>query len=266
MIRVCTRSPRCNRGAYTLTVEATGFQPFTMDGIILEVDQNARIDLRLKVGETQQAITIKADAAMVNTEDASVGTVVNRRFVENIPLNGRSFQSLVTLTPGVVTVVAGGTGNVNGYSQFSVNGQRASSNAFSLDGASANVGANPGAINAAFAAGSVPALSALGTTQSMVSVDALEEFKVQTSSYAAEYGRQPGGQIMMLTRSGTNQFHGSAFDYLRNDTFDANDWFANRAGRPSRRNVKTILAGPWAGRRDSQSLRWEEQDLLLFLL
>src|SRR5207253_3096431 len=132
---------------------------------------------------------------------------VDRQFVENIPLNGRSFQSLITLTPGVVVVpVLGGVTNSGG--QFSVNGQRSSANSFSVDGVSANFGSTGAVTPGPQTGGNLPGLTAFGTTQSLASVDALEEFKVQTSSYAAEFGRQPGGQISIATRAGTKQFHG----------------------------------------------------------
>src|SRR6185436_11256729 len=106
--------------------------------------------------------------------------------------------------------------------QFSVNGQRASTNYFTVDGVSANIGISTfgGGVSDTLAlAGAYPGMSASGSTNNLVSVDALEEFKIQTSSYSAEFGRQPGGQIQLVTRSGGNQFHGTAFDYVRNDVF-----------------------------------------------
>jgi len=106
-----------------------------------------------------------------------------------------------------------------------VNGQRTESNYYSVDGVSANFGGTIGQPAVAANSGALPASTTLGTTQGLVSVDALEEFRVQSSSYSAEYGRSPGGQFSFVTRSGTNQWHGAAFDYLRNDVFDASDWF-----------------------------------------
>ncbi len=193
-------------GTYVIRIEAQGFTPLETRDVILNVGD-------------QKALRI--------------ATVVDRQFVANLPLNGRSFQSLILLTPGVVVTVAGG-GNVG---QFSVNGQRSNANYFTVDGVSANSGISflaggSGDITSLSQqfAGTVPALTALGTTQGLVSIDALEEFRVQTSTYSAEFGRQPGGQVQLVTRSGTNQFHGTAFNYLRNEVFDANDWFANSAG------------------------------------
>jgi hypothetical protein len=153
--------------------------------------------------------------------------------VENMPLNGRSFQDLILLTPGVVTQTPQNTNSALGQTgEFSVNGQRPESNYYSVDGVSANVGATPGfaMTMGAGLSGSVPAATALGTTQSLVSVDDLQEFRVQSSTYSAEYGRSPGGQFSFESKSGTSQWHGTAYDYLRNGVFDANDWFNNYFG------------------------------------
>jgi hypothetical protein len=127
------------------------------------------------------------------------------------------------LTPGVVVTAT----SYNDQGQFSVNGQRADANYFTVDGVSANFGVTGYPTLVQTASGSLPALSALGGTNSLVSVDAMQEFRIQTSSFAPEFGRTPGGQISIVTRSGTNSFHGTAFDYFRNAVLDANDWFAN---------------------------------------
>jgi hypothetical protein len=172
--------------------------------------------------------------------------VVDRQFAENLPMNGRSFQTLIQLTPGVVTAAS----NSYDSGQFSINGQRTSSNYWMVDGVSANIGVgvsslgNPG--NGA--AGALPSFSAQGGTNSLVSVDALQEFRIQTSTYAPEFGRTPGGQISIVTRSGTNQFHGTAFDYFRNDVLDANDWFADRAQLPKPQERQNDFGGTLSGR------------------
>jgi hypothetical protein len=236
--------PNLPPGPYRLQVAKFGFKTLIKPDIVLNVQDALSINFTLPVGAVSESVTVEGGTSIVNTESAAVGTVVNRQFVENIPLNGRSFQSLITLTPGVVTVPAG-TSNTGG--QFSVNGQRASSNTFTVDGVSANFGASPGNAGGSQTGGDLPGLTAFGTTQALVSVDALEEFKVQTSSYSAEYGRQPGGQISIVTRSGTNQLHGSAFEYLRNDVFDANDWFANRAGQAKPKERQNDFGGTLGG-------------------
>ncbi len=217
---------------YTVLIENQGFTPAEIKDVTVNVGDNVALNIQLKVGQVGATVDVKSDASLIN-ESPAVGTVVDRQFAANIPLNGRSFQSLITLAPGVVL-----TPQANG-GQFSVNGQRASANSFIVDGVSGNFGASPNTLPNAQTSGNLTGLTTSGTTQTLVSVDALQELRVQTSTYTAEYGRQPGGQISIITRSGTNDFHGSAFDYVRNDVFDANDWFANKAGQsrpPERQN------------------------------
>src|SRR5205814_9147104 len=137
-----------------------------------------------------------------------------------------SFQALIELTPGTVLTKS----NYAVQGQFSVNGQRDNANHFMIDGVSANVGVGAGVSLVQTAGGTVPAFTALGGTNNLVSVDALQEFRIQTSTYAPEFGGMPGGQVSIVTRSGTNQFRGTLFDYFRNDVLDANDWFANNLG------------------------------------
>lgn len=231
-------------GHYMVTVQANGFQTVSWDGLTLDVEQAARLDFTLKPGSIQETITVKGDVPLVQTDSASVGTVVDRQFVANMPLNGRSFQSLIELTPGVVASVA----NYNNQGQFNVNGQRSDTNYFTVDGVSANAGIGAGgSINTA-GTGALPATASNGGFNSLASIDALEEFRIETSTFAPEYGRMPGGQVSMVTRSGTNTMHGTAFDYLRNDVFDANDWFSNHAGLPKaplrQNDFGGVLGGP----------------------
>jgi hypothetical protein len=185
------------------------------------------INFQLKVGRRTQTVTVSAESPVLNTTDTSVGTVVDRQFVSDIPLNGRTFQTLIDLAPGVQInqTTSGDQG------QFSVNGQRNNANYFTVDGVSANVGSwnFPGLYGQA-SAGSLPATNIQGGFNNLVSVDALQEFQILTSSFAAEYGRSPGGQVILVTRSGTNRFHGSLYEYFRNEAFDANDWFADSLG------------------------------------
>jgi len=209
-------------GRYRLTIEAPGFQPSTQTGLRLDAG-DARVDVTLQPGPVGASVTVSADSAVLGTDSAGVGTLVPRSLIDNMPLNGRSFQSLIAITPGVVLTPA----TFGEQGQFSVNGQRANANYFTLDGASANVGVSAGLTLVQSASGSLPGLAATGGTNTLVSVEALEEFHVQTSGAAPEYGRMPGAQIVILTRSGTNQYHGALFDFFRNDAMDANDWFAN---------------------------------------
>ncbi len=231
-------------GRYDVAVKAPGFQSENRQAVTLEVAQPATLDFTLKVGETRETVTVSGSAEMVRSTDASVSTVIGREFVSNLPLNGRSFNSLVELSPGSVTMPV----NENSRGQYAINGQRADANYYSVDGVSANLGSGASQAPGQGGSGSTVGSAAFGGTNNMVSIDALQEFRILTSTYAPEYGRTPGGQIAVVTRSGTNQFHGSVFDYLRNDKFDANDWFSNRAARPksaARQNdFGGVLGGP----------------------
>jgi hypothetical protein len=213
--------PNLPPGPYRMQVSKVGFKTIIKPDIVLNVQDALSINFTLPVGATYEVLTVEGGAPLVNTENATVSTVVDRQFAENLPMNGRSFQTLIELTPGVVLTSSDG-GSDNG--QFSVNGQRAASNYWTVDGVSANIGTSA-SFGGNGVGGALGSFSALGGTNSLVSVDALQEFRIQTSTYAPEYGRTPGGQISIVTRSGTNQFHGTAFDYLRNDLLDAGNWF-----------------------------------------
>src|SRR6185436_10629226 len=208
-------------GRYSLIVQHDGFATAEVRDLILSVNDQRTLKIQLKVGTITETVNIEG-ASVIDAESAAVSTLVDRNFVSKLPLNGRSFHSLVTLAPGVVLTKT----DTENQGQFSVNGQRADSNNFTVDGVSANFGITS-VVNSG---GSMPATNALGGTSNLVSVDALQEFSLQTSTYAAEFGRYSGGQISVITRSGTNDFHGSLFEYFRNEVLDANDWFANRNG------------------------------------
>jgi hypothetical protein len=210
-------------GQYSVTATREGFAPVEVKNVALNVNDQVALRITLTIGEISQSVEVIDGASLIN-ESSEVATVVDRQFVGNLPLNGRSFQSLITLSPGVVQTRVGS----NDLGQFSVNGQRADANYFTVDGVSANTAISGTANQGQTLGGTLPALTVFGGTNNLVSVDALEEFKVMTSSYAAEFGRSPGAQVSIVTRSGSNDFHGAFFDYIRNDIFDANDWFTNR--------------------------------------
>ena len=228
-------------GIYRITVLKDGFKSIVKSGLELHVQDVASINFELQVGSVSETVTVRGDQLVVNTTDASVSTIVDRQFAENLPMNGRSFQTLIQLTPGVVLTGS----NLQDNGQFSINGQRAASNYWMVDGVSANIGVGLFAGNGL--GGSLGSFSALGGTNSLVSVDALQEFRILTSTYAPEFGRTPGGQISIVTRSGTNQFHGTMFDYLRNDVLDANDWFADSAGLPKPKERQNDFGGTFSG-------------------
>jgi hypothetical protein len=213
-------------GTYNATVQVPGFEKLTRENIVFQVGDKDQIDFAVRIGETGQTVTVDGSGQTINTVDASVGTVINRQFVEDMPLNGRSFQSLILLSPGAVSntpQTGGNTPPSADLGQYSVNGMRSDANNFMVDGASASNA--PTFASGAGSAGMMSSSTMLGTTQAMISVDAMEEFRISTSTYSAEYGRQPGAQVVFRSRSGSNIFHGTVFDYLRNSAFDANNWF-----------------------------------------
>lgn len=236
-------------GQYRLQVSKTGFKTLIKADIVLNVQSALVINFTLPLGAASESVTVDAGTTTINTTDGSVSTVIDRKFVENIPLNGRSFQDLISMTPGTVTQTPQGYSSPGADGDFSVNGQRTESNYYTVDGVSANVGAGNGyGATQPANSGSIAATTALGTTQSLVSVDALQEFRVESSTYSAEYGRTPGGQFSFATRSGTNQYHGSTFDYLRNDLFDANDWFNDHYGQSKTALRQNDFGGTLGGR------------------
>lgn len=200
-------------GFYDVVGEAQGFKKTTVKNIELRVEQEARVDIQLQVGAITQSVEVTGQAALLQTEEASVGTVIDSNRVVQLPLNGRAFLQLAFLSAGAGTVFpANGQaqiqrGTVNGDSSISIGGQREMSNVFMLDGTS-DTDRNYN-------------IFAVGP-----SVDAIQEFKVLVNDYSAEYGWQAGGQINMVSKSGTNGFHGSAWGYFRSQNFDAKNFFA----------------------------------------
>jgi Carboxypeptidase regulatory-like domain len=245
--------PNLPPGPYRLQVSKVGFKTLIKPDIVLNIQDALSINFTLPIGAVFEIVTVKGGASMINTTDGSVSTVIDHTYVENMPLNGRSFQDLILLTPGVVTQTSqasqiGGTGfGLTG--EFSVNGQRTESNYYTVDGVGANIGASAGGniTLGGAASGSLPGATALGTTQALVSVDDLQEFRVQSSTYSAEYGRNPGGQFAFETKSGTNQWHGSAYDYLRNGALDAQDWFNDYFGVPQPALRQNNFGGTFGG-------------------
>jgi hypothetical protein len=218
--------PNLPPGTYRIQVSNSGFKTIIKPDIIIHVEDALAINFSLPIGAASEIVTVQGGAAIINTENASVGTVIDRNFVESLPLNGRSFNTLLQLTPGVVIAPIS-----NGFEhgQFSISGQRTDANSFSVDGVSANFGTSSTGAVGQSGTGTAQAFSALGGTSSLVSADALQEFRIETSSFAPEFGRSPGGQVILTTRSGTNEFHGTMFDYFRNTAMDANNWFNDDA-------------------------------------
>jgi Carboxypeptidase regulatory-like domain/TonB dependent receptor len=202
-------------GTYKITAEAPGFQGQAQDGITLDVSQNITVDFSLRVGTATEVVEVKGAAGQLQTEDAVTGQVVNRRFVNDLPLIDRNFTNLAYLAPGITETDAPGTKNAQGGINFNSNGSRNATADVLIDGASAtNFDQNSGIQNVPYTP----------------SVDSVEEFKVQQTNFTAEYGFAAGTIINVVTRSGTNQFHGSAYEFFRNSVMDANEWFNNAGG------------------------------------
>jgi hypothetical protein len=214
-------APLIPTGTYTATGEMGGFKKMSLANIHLGVDQKVRVDLKLEIGQLSESIEIQAETPLVQTASSDLSVTVEGKTIESLPLNGRNFVSLTRTIPGVTRGVGPGGGNIDGAgslawrasASFSANGQRPRDNNYMLDGVDNNE-------------------TWLQTVVIFPSVDALDEFKLQTSTYAAEFGRSMGGVVNLQIKSGSNSFHGSAFEFMRNDKFDANNWFNNRAGRP----------------------------------
>jgi hypothetical protein len=176
-------------GSYRLQASKIGFKALIKPDIVLNVQDALAINFTLPIGAVSEVVTVTGGAPLINTQDGGVSTVVDRQFAAELPLNGRSFQTLIELTPGVVPTAS----NYHDNGQFSVNGQRASSNYWAVDGVSANIGigASATAYPGNGMSGALGSFSAMGGTNSLVSVDALQEFRIQTSTYAPEFGRTP---------------------------------------------------------------------------
>src|SRR5262249_9570546 len=230
-------------GAYQVEADKTGFRRLIRPNVVVHVGDALTLDFELVLGAITDTVTIEAGAPLLDTTSASVSTVVDRTFVGNLPLNGRSFQSLLWMTPGVVLTPATSTSP----GQFSVNGQRSDANYFLVDGVSANVAIAIGTQLAVQGAGSAPGLSAQGGTNSLVSVEALQEFRIESSTYAPEFGRMPGGQVSIVTRSGTNAYHGTLFEYFRDDALDSADYFVVRQGLPKPKEQQHDFGGTFGG-------------------
>jgi hypothetical protein len=198
-------APLLDPGQYRMEVRGAGFKPVDRTGIRLQVVQAVRLDFKLEVGSLTERIEVSGEAPLVESESSSLGQVINNRSILEMPLNGRNAWDLVQLAASTVMISGGG----NASPIVSIAGSRSSSQGYLIDGANLVQGRQ---------------------SQSMAEltpmVDAVEEFKVITSNYSAEYGRSNGGVSTAVTKSGTNEFRGLAFEFIRNDAFDARSFFA----------------------------------------
>jgi hypothetical protein len=224
-------------GEYEIRVSKGGFQEAIRSGIHLLVGGEANVDLQLQVGVEISQITVRADAPIVSATTRDISGLVGEQAVRELPLNGRSYDLLLPLNPGIVNFTSqktGGTGisNSTTANNFAVSGNRPQQNLFLLNGVeysgAAENNMQPG-----------------GTSSMLLGVDAVREFNVQRDSYSAELGKRPGGQVIIATRSGSNQLHGSAFEFLRNNALDAPNYFDQGSAPPFQRNqFGASLGGP----------------------
>src|SRR5205807_1731956 len=208
-------APALTPGKYDLTVAAQGFKKYEVKGLILRVAQKARVDSSLQVGASSTEITVEgSNVAQIETQSSEVSGVVTGKEISQLELNGRNFTQLITLAPGVTNQSGQDEAQVgvNGNVAYSVNGGRTEYNNWELDGGdNLDNGSN--------------------TSMNVYpSLEAIAEVKVLTSNYGAQYGRNGSGTVEVETKSGTNTFHGSAYEFLRNDAFNANNYF--NAGNP----------------------------------
>ena len=211
-------------GPYRLVVTKDGFQP-CVDDLVAETGRALRVNCVLSPGSVEEHVDVTG-ASRALSADAQLGLLIDRVALDRLPLSGGTMQRLMTLTPGVqFTSTQGAPG------EFSVNGQRATANNTLVDGVGANVSADPlGRGMSQTGAGTMTALSAIGTTTSLISTDAVEEVRVLTSAFAPEHGRNPGAQILVTSRGGTSALHATARYRGRHDSLDATDWFTNNRG------------------------------------
>jgi len=215
-------------GSYKIAVRKEGFRQVVMFGVKVSAGAAARQDFQLPLGSAEETITVVGIAPALERPDASAGGQFDLDEVGQLPLNGRGVITLLELIPGtnVIPATRGDAG------QFTTSGMRPNTNLFTVDGVSANTGVSAGGLPAQSSGGSLPSLSAFGSLDSMIPVEAVQDFKLQTSTAVAEFGRMPGASVALTSRAGSDQFHGAAVFRYRNQYMGANDWFANQAGYP----------------------------------
>jgi Carboxypeptidase regulatory-like domain len=228
------RIPSLPVGGYEIRAEKPGFKLELLRGIDLVVAQEAVVNLTLQVGNVEQRVTVTADAPLVNTTLSSTSGLISESQVKDLPLNGRSFDQLLTLNPGTANS-SSNTFNGNAWTAFSVAGKRPETNRFIINGID-YIGGNATGLY----------IAPSGASGNLLGVDAVREYNVVTDTYGAEYGKRAGGQISIVTSSGTNHLHGELFEFLRNSAFDARNSFDNAIGTPpfKRHQFGGALGGP----------------------
>jgi hypothetical protein len=223
-------------GGYEVTVSKDGFQTLVEGGISLAVGQQAEVDVALKVGAVTEHVTVSTSAPIVSATTTDISGLVGEQQVKELPLNGRSFDLLMLLDPGVVNFTfekTGGTGisNSTTANNFSVSGNRPQQNLFLLNGIE-------------FSGAAENNMTPGGASGQLLGIDAIREFNLERDTYDAEYGKKPGGQVSIVTQSGSNQWHGSVFEFLRNNALDAPNFFdVGPSAPPFQRNDFGVSTG-----------------------
>ncbi|HTV59508.1 MAG TPA: TonB-dependent receptor [Verrucomicrobiae bacterium] len=229
-------------GDYTILAEQKGFKEFSKTGIHIDANSAIRVDIKMEIGTVAEKVTVSSNAVHVETESTQMGDVINSEKITAVPLNGRDFTDLLALQPGVVPTayaaqapgindravgggnIGGPTGGPNSGNQ-SINGQREAANGFMLNGANVNEGKNNG-------------------TAVIPNLDSIEEFRIITNNFDAEYGNYSGGQVNVVTKSGTNQFHGDVFEFNRNTALNSRNYFADSIGKFIQNQFGGTFGGP----------------------
>src|SRR2546421_13072043 len=209
-------------GRYTVSTAPSGFKKTVATAVDLHVSENKVVNLDLQVGQVSETVTVSSDAAPVETRSGELSSLISEKQVTELPLNGRNYAQLALMVPGVSPVTQAGAGGAFGtagtgldsHVDMSVNGNQSNANMWTVDGVNnMDVGSN-------------------ATLLIFPSVDSIQEFRVERNSFSAEYGQAQGAVINLITKGGTNQFHGTAFEFKRSDKLNANDFSNNRAGQP----------------------------------
>jgi hypothetical protein len=223
--------PLLDPGAYRLEVSVSGFASAIREGIVVQITESSVIDVALKVAGSPTTVSVTGESPLVQTESSARGTVIDETQVRDLPLPTRNFQQLLALTTGTSGAIQNSSELGRGDAPLYVNGQRALSNSVVINGVDAN----------SIGTGSLPSLA-------VPSIDSLQEFIVQTSMYDAVQGRNAGGVVAVVTKSGSNRVHGDLYEFLRNTDLNANNFFLNGEGRPrptyDRNQFGGTLGGP----------------------
>ena len=222
-------------GNYEITVNKQGFASTTRTGVHLAVGEDAVVGIRLGLRGERRRVVVNADARAVSLTTADISGLVGERQVKDLPLNGRSFDELLTLNPGIVNFTwekTGGVGvsNSTAGNNFSVSGNRPQQNLFLLNGVE-------------FTGAAENNMQPGGASEELLGVDAVREFNVLRDDYGAQYGKRPGAHVLIVTQGGSNQFHGSMYEFLRNNVFDSRNYFDKGSAPPFQRNQFGVSAG-----------------------